>query len=45
MVSFFKGTFIKNNSIIIMGAITFFLILTLDINAHGVTEGDKGFIQ
>ena len=45
MVSFFKGFFIKNNSIIIMSVIALLLVLSIDVNAHGVTEGDKGFIQ
>ena len=45
MVSFFKGFFIKNNSIIIMSIIALLLVLSIDVSAHGVTEGDKGFIQ
>jgi len=45
VINIIKGTFIKNSSIIILGVIAFLIFLTLDVSAHGVTEGDKGFIQ
>ena len=44
MVDFLKGAFNKNSSII-LSAIAFIFIFAFDVSAHGVTEGDKGFIQ
>ena len=45
MLDFFNRILNKFNSITLISIIIFFIILILDANAHGVTEGDKGFIQ
>ena len=45
MIDFFKRTLNKYNSIFLMLLVVLFFALTMDIPAHGVTDGDKGFIQ
>ena len=45
MIDFFKRVMNKNNSIIRLSLVMFLFILASDVTAHGVTEGDKGFIQ
>lgn len=45
MSDFFKRTLNRNNSFVLMSLLMLLLILTIDVSAHGVTEGDKGFIQ
>jgi len=44
MIDYLKIIF-NRNSPIIFGTIAILFILTFDVSAHGVTEGDKGFIQ
>ena len=44
MIDYLKIIFNKNSPII-FGAIAILFILTFDVSAHGVTDGDKGFIQ
>ena len=45
MIDFFKRLYVTINSSTLMSLMMFLFILTIDITAHGVTEGDKGFIQ
>ena len=45
MIDFIQQYFYKNNSFNILSFIILIFILTMDISAHGVTDGDKGFIQ
>ncbi|MCK5455762.1 MAG: HupE/UreJ family protein, partial [Melioribacteraceae bacterium] len=45
MIDFLKRILNKNNSISLMILLMFLFILSIDVSAHGVTEGDKGFIQ
>ncbi len=45
ITDFSKKLFNRNNSTINIGVIAFFLFFIIDANAHGVTDGDKGFIQ
>ena len=45
MINFFTRTINKDNLIILLGLIIVGFIITIDAFAHGVTEGDKGYIQ
>ena len=45
MIDLFKRLYVTINSSTLMRLMMFLFILTIDITAHGVTEGDKGFIQ
>ncbi|MBT3680238.1 MAG: HupE/UreJ family protein, partial [Candidatus Marinimicrobia bacterium] len=42
---FFKRTLTKNNALIVLAVLAFLFASTPDVYAHGVTEGDKGYIQ
>ena len=45
MTSYFRQTLNKGNLFILFGLITIILSVIPDAAAHGVTEGDKGYIQ
>lgn len=45
MIKFFKQILNKYNSISFMIVLMLLFVLSIDVSAHGVTEGDKGFIQ
>lgn len=45
MNDYFKRTLNKNNIFIFLGLITVLLAVIPEVAAHGVTEGDKGYIQ
>lgn len=45
MIDFFKRPSSRNTLVILMGLITIFLAFVVDASAHGVTAGDKGYIQ
>jgi hypothetical protein len=45
MIDFFKRSLNKNNLFILMGLITIVFSFAIDAAAHGVTAGDKGYIQ
>ncbi len=45
MIDFFKRPLNRNNFVILMGLITIFFAFVVDASAHGVTAGDKGYIQ
>ena len=45
MIDRFNQILNKLNSIPLMSFLIFSFILLIDITAHGVTDGDKGFIQ
>lgn len=45
MINFIKGFFHKNILFVFMGLITLFFAFAVDAGAHGVTAGDKGYIQ
>jgi hypothetical protein len=45
MIDFFKRSLNKNNLVILMGLITIVFSFAIDAAAHGVTAGDKGYIQ
>jgi HupE/UreJ protein len=45
MIDFFIQKINKTNWFIALNILFFLFILIGDANAHGVTEGDKGFIQ
>ncbi len=42
---FFKRALTKNNALIVLAVMAFLFAATPDVYAHGVTEGDKGYIQ
>ena len=45
MIYYIKRFLNKKNLLCFMSFIILFFVLTIDISAHGVTDGDKGFIQ
>lgn len=45
MTNFLRQSFNKNNLFILLGLILVFAAIAPDTSAHGVTEGDKGYIQ
>ena len=45
MIDYFKRYFYRNSSFYFMSFFVLLFILVIDISAHGVTDGDKGFIQ
>ena len=45
MIDIFRRTLNKNNLFILLGLLTILLVYLPDAGAHGVTEGDKGYIQ
>ena len=45
MIDFFKRTSSKNNLFFLLGFMAIILAFIPDAAAHGVTEGDKGYIQ
>jgi hypothetical protein len=45
MIDYFKRFINKNYSFCFISFIIMLFILAIDISAHGVTDGDKGFIQ
>lgn len=45
MIDFFKRSFNKKDLFILIGLITIVFSFAIDAGAHGVTEGDKGYIQ
>ena len=45
MIDLFRRTLNKNNLFILLGLLTILLVHLPDAGAHGVTEGDKGYIQ
>ena len=45
MIDFFRRITNGNNSLIFLGLAVLFIALVSDAGAHGVTEGDKGYIQ
>lgn len=45
MAECFRKILNKNSLIILLGLLAMFLAVVPDISAHGVTEGDKGYIQ
>jgi hypothetical protein len=45
MIDYSKRILNKNSLFILLGLITIFLAIAPDVLAHGVTEGDKGYIQ
>ncbi len=45
MFNFFKRTINNKNLIVLLGLIIVVFTIAVDVFAHGVTEGDKGYIQ
>jgi len=45
MINIFKQILCKNYLFLLLGLITILLAIVPDATAHGVTEGDKGYIQ
>lgn len=45
MLDFLKRSLNRNNVFILVGLITLLFAFAIDANAHGVTAGDKGYIQ
>lgn len=45
MIEKFKRLFSNNKPFLILSVLSFLFILIGDVSAHGVTDGDKGFIQ
>jgi hypothetical protein len=45
MFNFFKQTINNKNLIVLLGLIIVVFTIAVDVFAHGVTEGDKGYIQ
>ena len=45
MFNFFKRTINNQNLIVLLGLIIVVFTIAVDVFAHGVTEGDKGYIQ
>ena len=45
MIDLLKRLFHRKNLPVLLGLITVFLAFAVDASAHGVTDGDKGYIQ
>ena len=45
MIDYFKRTLTNNNLLFLLGIMAVILAIVPDAFAHGVTEGDKGYIQ
>ncbi len=45
MIHFFKRSFNKDTFILCSGLLAVLLAYAVDAGAHGVTAGDKGYIQ
>lgn len=45
MIRYFKQSYNKDNLIFLLGLIAVLLVIIPEASAHGVTDGDKGYIQ